>query len=484
MPNLQKEGDPSPSSATKTAGTPAAAGAPTYGAKKRYHSILRDFMAYTNEVEVYPDRHMFTNEELSAITPGQIIRYFKYKLYGDGDVNVSDKPLSGSHHTLDYYKKAISSFAPQREVPWDPVTRQGNPTRAKSINEFVRHIRDLESVEGSSKKRKNKTGNSTPSKQSSTTTTTASKPSAAAAAPAAKKARGPELPGGINNPNAIMSEIFLQVHQQNNSIIDWLGDLGTMVERFRSGMKTKNQTIMSNIHRLNSSLEYFNAYAPGPPIMRFATVGAGVTAMQVGPAGVAAMPGAAAAMPAGPGVAAAAMSRPGVTAMPRLPTTSTRTYSLHAKPKPPVPNKDWSYLHPDGELRSVPPGWQFPNGNLFELYTLWHIGDTANRIHPMKTFSALDVAMCGKRGRTTLSEARCLVAALDREVRKAGGSIGPNVSEAELFELFKLGIVGLDISRTTPTGRGRNINSLKWTTLVELGRTPKEKKSMVDDGLV
>ncbi len=57
-------------------------------------------MAYTNQVELYSDRHMFTNEELSAITPDQIIRYFKYKLYGDGDVNVSDKPLSGSHHTL------------------------------------------------------------------------------------------------------------------------------------------------------------------------------------------------------------------------------------------------------------------------------------------------------------------------------------------------------------------------------------------------
>ena len=95
MPNLQKEGDPSPST-----GIPPAAGAPTYGAAKRYHSILRDFMAYTNQVELYSDRHMFTNEELSAITPDQIIRYFKYKLYGDGDVNVSDKPLSGSHHTL------------------------------------------------------------------------------------------------------------------------------------------------------------------------------------------------------------------------------------------------------------------------------------------------------------------------------------------------------------------------------------------------
>ena len=79
----------------------------------------------------------------------------------------------------------------------------------------------------------------------------------------------------------------------------------------------------------------------------------------------------------------------------------------------------------------------------------------------MKTFSAFDVSQCGtKRSRTSLSEARCLCAALDKEVNKAGRFIGPNVSEEELLELFQLGVVGLPLESTTPTGRGRNINTL------------------------
>jgi len=74
-------------------------------AAKRYHTILRDFMAYINHTESYPcqpytEGHTFTDTELSAVTPEHVIRYFAYKLYGDGGVSASDKPLTGSHHTL------------------------------------------------------------------------------------------------------------------------------------------------------------------------------------------------------------------------------------------------------------------------------------------------------------------------------------------------------------------------------------------------
>mmetsp|Transcript_7244 Transcript_7244/g.10712 ORF Transcript_7244/g.10712 Transcript_7244/m.10712 type:complete len:114 (-) Transcript_7244:1088-1429(-) len=75
-------------------------------AAKRYHTILRDFMAYTHQAGFYNEGHAFSSTELALITPEQIIRYFKFKLYGDGDVDVSGQPLSGSHHTLDYYKKS------------------------------------------------------------------------------------------------------------------------------------------------------------------------------------------------------------------------------------------------------------------------------------------------------------------------------------------------------------------------------------------
>jgi len=423
-------------------------------AAKRYHTILRDFMAYTHQAGFYNEGHAFSSTELALITPEQIIRYFKFKLYGDGDVDVSGQPLSGSHHTLDYYKKAISSFVPQRDKSWDTVTQQGNPTRARSVNDFVRQIRALEGVEGSTKKRKMKVNNETPSKQSASSTPTASS--------TAKKARVRVIdqPAAAaianNNPNAIMSDLFLQMHQQNTSVIDFLGTLGTSIDRFKSTMQVNNQKIMANIHRLNSSLQQINASVPPAPMIRFPPPA--VAAAAVPPA---AMPAAA---------AAAAAKTPGVTR--RLPTS--------VQPKPKLPSASaaslpaqkeyWFYDHPDGKRRSVPPSWTFPSGTLLELYILWHIGDPANKIYPMKTFSAFDVSFCGKRSRTSLSEARCLVAALDKEVEKAGGSIGPKISEAQLVELFRVGVEGLDIPLETPTGRPRNIDSLKWRTLVERGR--------------
>lgn len=58
----------------------------------------------------------------------------------------------------------------------------------------------------------------------------------------------------------------------------------------------------------------------------------------------------------------------------------------------------------------------------------------------MKTFTTYDVSFCGKRSRMSLSETRSLANALDREVAKAGRSIGPNTSKAELAELFKLAV--------------------------------------------
>lgn len=97
MPNVvPKEGE---------TGAAAAASSPAKP-HKRYGSILRDFMSYTNQrtmAEPYLESHVFSDEELMKITPDHIIKYFSFKLYGDGDTTNPDKPPNGSHHTLGKY---------------------------------------------------------------------------------------------------------------------------------------------------------------------------------------------------------------------------------------------------------------------------------------------------------------------------------------------------------------------------------------------
>ena len=70
-------------------------------------------MAYLHSrAESYPADHEFTNDELSAITPTDIIRWMNVKLYEKEHPGEGDEPVHGSHHTLDYYKKSISYFMP------------------------------------------------------------------------------------------------------------------------------------------------------------------------------------------------------------------------------------------------------------------------------------------------------------------------------------------------------------------------------------
>ncbi len=104
MPNVvPKEGETGAAAA-------AAASSPAKplntSAAKRYGSILRDFMQYTNQrtmAQPYLESHVFSDEELMKITPDHIIKYFSFKLYGDGDTTNPDKPPNGSHHTLGKY---------------------------------------------------------------------------------------------------------------------------------------------------------------------------------------------------------------------------------------------------------------------------------------------------------------------------------------------------------------------------------------------
>lgn len=105
VPKQKEAGDPaaaSPQQGDSTAATTAVESkqAVTTPVSKRYNTILRDFMAYQNQSHIYPEGHTFTEEELLEITPDHIIRYFTMKLYGDGDVIPSGKPIKGSHHTL------------------------------------------------------------------------------------------------------------------------------------------------------------------------------------------------------------------------------------------------------------------------------------------------------------------------------------------------------------------------------------------------
>jgi len=310
---------------------------------------------------------------------------------------------------------------PHREAAWDDEKKQGNPTRSKLVNNYIAKLRDGEN--GSAKKRTPK-----PLKGSSS----------------AKKARvgPPSVTGvGAENANVLMASILQKMHQQNTAVVDYFGSLSTSIAQFKSSLEETNKSISAEIERLNRV----------------------VGQSQLG------LPSAGTGLPVAATVARATVA----TAMPGVQQASHSAGVAQLQ-------EDYFYDHPDGSTRRAPPHWVFPHGTLLELYTLWHLGDPANRISPLKKFTVSDISFTGNRARMNLSEARCLVAVLDKEAAKAGKRISAKPSQSEIIELFRLGVNGLNVPLTTPGGRARDIFRLKWTTLTKY-KYPKASNEEADD---
>ncbi|KAL7543240.1 hypothetical protein ACHAXR_012557 [Thalassiosira sp. AJA248-18] len=419
MPTAMKEEEAKPSAAK-----------PSIEVKQlqRYYTVLRDFMAhFHSKSEIYPPNHEFTQDELSAVTPQDIIKWMNVKLYNKEDPLEDDRPLNGSHHTLDYYKKSISYFMPKKEITWDG--KSGNPTRAHEVNNLIKKIKDWDDVTGGVKKRKSLTTSSNPKSPTPPDAAVATSKKARVARVQAPSAQ-PLPPGHPASDRTAMQGILQMMHAQNASFIDLFGAMSQSLEQFKTTLQTNNATIMTEIARLHTPISL-------PTNATVATSDA--AARSPTPTGV---------VIGGPGV---------VTGM-----------------------LDWQYVHADGVRRRVPPTWQFPHCNLQEMYIIWHCGDYQNRISPMKLFDNSDVSFLGKRARMNLNEVKNLMATIDEEATVKGKPPGPTMTLNEAAQCFQAGLSGFNFQATTPTGKQRNILRLKWSTLTKYNKpsaaTPTEEE--------
>jgi len=55
--------------------------------------------------------------------------------------NDNDQPIYCRSSTLEYKKKAISSFLPHQNMPWDNITQKGNPTRSKAVHHMIQKVK-------------------------------------------------------------------------------------------------------------------------------------------------------------------------------------------------------------------------------------------------------------------------------------------------------------------------------------------------------
>jgi hypothetical protein len=109
-----------------------------------YRPILVRMMSFLDEVEYEIDNH-FTLAELGRLNPDRIMEWFNNEIFGEAlPPNGHDLPPLVRSNTIKYWKKALSSFMPNRLMVWNEISLVGNPTRSTKLNELLRYVKKKE----------------------------------------------------------------------------------------------------------------------------------------------------------------------------------------------------------------------------------------------------------------------------------------------------------------------------------------------------
>ena len=112
---------------------------------EQYRPSLVKFMSFKDGVN-YPKGQQFTRNELAAITPEQLTRWMQLKVYGTADPLPTDNPTEGRSSSLEYAKKAISFYMPNRLMQWNvmAIPPTGNPTKSILVNDLIKLVKKKE----------------------------------------------------------------------------------------------------------------------------------------------------------------------------------------------------------------------------------------------------------------------------------------------------------------------------------------------------
>ncbi|KAG9403739.1 hypothetical protein AC1031_005227 [Aphanomyces cochlioides] len=106
-------------------------------ARKSYAAELARFKSFLAR----GDEH---ESNLVDVVPEDVCRYFNFKAYGEEFPSETSRPQYARSNTLKASKKMLSCFMPRRNMPWDEVKREGNPTRSILVNDLIKRIMKFE----------------------------------------------------------------------------------------------------------------------------------------------------------------------------------------------------------------------------------------------------------------------------------------------------------------------------------------------------
>ena len=107
-----------------------------------YRATLLEFMSY-NDGETYGVDRVFTIDELGSVTATDVLAWFKFRCFGTPTPPLDAKPTIRSN-TLQFWKKALSYYMPNKNMQWNQLTNHGNPTRSQALNDLLKRVKKAE----------------------------------------------------------------------------------------------------------------------------------------------------------------------------------------------------------------------------------------------------------------------------------------------------------------------------------------------------
>ena len=111
--------------------------------KNNYKPTLIQLMSLLDGTQ-YEHDHEFTQERLLQLKPHDIERWMKKNAYGTPDAGNDATPMEARSSSLLYWKKALSSYMPNRLMTWNVTTQQGNPTKSTEVNNLIKMVKKSE----------------------------------------------------------------------------------------------------------------------------------------------------------------------------------------------------------------------------------------------------------------------------------------------------------------------------------------------------
>lgn len=162
--------------------------------------------------------------------------------------------LLHAFYSLDFYKKSISYFMPNKGQVWDPETKRGNPTRSKDINNLIKKVKEVgDTAEGEQKKRKRDT-------ISTETATLTIPPVPQLTLPSAQSTITVPLTAAVDPHNAVpVQNVLRRLVAQNSQFIELFGTFSETMKQFQTNLRINNQQILAEINALGSVAPPSNA---------------------------------------------------------------------------------------------------------------------------------------------------------------------------------------------------------------------------------